>query len=179
MTAPAPYPAGEHIVLRDFVESDEDALHAFCSDPVVTEYTHWGPNTPQDTHAFLEEAVTQARDRPRDVYGLAITLADTGQLIGSAALWITSHEHRRGELGYVLDRHFWSRGYATETTGLLLRLGFDELELHRIAATCHPGNAASARVLEKAGMRFEGTLVEHMRVRGTWRDSLLFATVDK
>lgn len=179
MSVPLRYPTGDRVVLREFIPSDEDAVHAFCSNPLVTRYTTWGPNTPEDTHAFITEVIIQAETHPRTEYGLAITHANTGRLIGSSAIWITDHENRRGELGYVLDPAFWSQGYATETTRLLLELGFDGLGLHRIAATCHPDNAASARVLEKAGMRFEGRLVGHMLVRGSWRDSLLYAAVNQ
>lgn len=178
MTGRSDYPAADRVLLRDFLESDEEAVHAYAGDPLVTTYTHWGPNTSQDTHDFITEAVAQARQDPRYAYTLAITLADSGKVIGSAAVWVTDSTHQRGELGYVLERHSWSQGYATETTRLLLRIGFDTLGLHRIVATCHPENAASVRVLTKAGMQFEGTLTHHMLVRGTWRDSLLFAAVN-
>jgi [ribosomal protein S5]-alanine N-acetyltransferase len=51
------------------------------------------------------------------------------------------------------------------------------LGAHRVEATCHPENAASARVLEKAGLTFEGRLREHVLARGVWRDSLLYAAL--
>jgi ribosomal-protein-alanine N-acetyltransferase len=90
-----------------------------------------------------------------------------------------SSVHARGELGYVFDRDVWSRGYATEAGRLLLRFGFESLRLRRIAAACRPENVASARVLEKIGMRYEGTLRSHMFLRGTWRDSLLYAAISE
>jgi RimJ/RimL family protein N-acetyltransferase len=166
------------VLLRNFLESDEETVHGYASDHLVTKYTHWGPNTRQDTHAFINEAVAEAQQDPRQAYTLAITLANSGKLIGSAAVWVTDPTHRRGELGYVLERNSWSQGYATETTRLLLRIGFDKLRLHRIAATCHPENAASIRVLTKAGMQFEGKMTHHLFARGTWRDSCLFAAIE-
>jgi len=57
------------------------------------------------------------------------------------------------------------------------RVRVRRLDLHRIEATCHPDDRASARVLEKAGFHFEGRLRDHMRMRGQWRDSLLYATI--
>src|SRR5256885_11645105 len=104
-----------------------------------------------------------------DDFGFAITLRDSGRLIGSAGIGIWSREHGRAELGYVINRAYWSRGFATEVTRRLVRYGFDEMDLHRIEATCHPDNRASVRVLEKAGFRFEGRLREHLRMRGQWR----------
>lgn len=168
---------GERLTLREFHDGDEHALHAFASDPDVTRFTTWGPNTPADTRAFLDEVRDQARSKERNRFALAAVDSTTGHLLGSAELFVESREHRRGELGWVFDPAYWGRGYATEATRILLRFGFDDLGLHRIAATCHPDNVASARVLEKAGMTFEGRMRGHMRVRDGWRDSLLFAMV--
>lgn len=168
---------GERLTLREFDDSDEEALHAFASDPVVTRFTTWGPNTPADTRAFLDAVRDQARSTARNRFALAAVDSATGRLLGSAELFVESREHLRGELGWVFDPAYWGRGYATEATRLLLRFGFDDLGLHRIAATCHPDNRASARVLEKSGMSFEGRMRGHMRVRDGWRDSLLFAVV--
>lgn len=168
---------GDRLTLREFADSDEEALHAFVSDPEVTRFTTWGPNTPADTRAFLDDVLDQARSADRDRFSLAAVDATTGDLLGSAELFVESREHLRGELGWVFDRAHWGRGYATEATRVLLRFAFDDLGLHRVAATCHPDNAASARVLEKAGLTFEGRMRGHMRVRDGWRDSLLYAVV--
>jgi len=67
---------------------------------------------------------------------------------------------------------------ATEAAELLLRFGVDHLQLRRISATCHPDNHASVRVLEKAGLEYEGRMRSHLFVRGAWRDSLLYAAVN-
>ena len=168
---------GDRLTLREFADADEEALHAFASDPEVTRFTTWGPNTPADTRAFLDDVLDQARSAVRNRFALAAVDSATGHLLGSAELFVESREHLRGELGWVFDPAYWGRGYATEATRVLLRFAFDDLGLHRVAATCHPDNAASARVLEKAGMTFEGRMRGHMRVRDGWRDSLLYAVV--
>ncbi len=92
---------------------------------------------------------------------------------------VTNVEHRRGEIGYVLHPDFWSKGLATEAAQMLLRFGFEQLQLRRISATCHPDNHASARVLQKAGLTFEGRMRSHLFVRGEWRDSLLYAAISE
>ena len=168
---------GERLTLRDFEPSDESALHAFVSDPTVTRYTAWGPNTEDDTRGFLSGVLEQARSAARDCYSLAVVETTTGRLVGSVELSVESAEHARGELGFVFAPSCWGRGYATEATRVLMAFGFDELGLHRIAATCHPENVASSRVLEKAGMTFEGRMLGHMRVRDGWRDSMLYSAV--
>lgn len=167
---------GEHLALREFEPGDEEALHAIVSDPEVTRFTDWGPNEPADTRAFLATAVAQAESpEARPAYHLAAMEVESKQLVGSVGLEVKSRPHSRGEIGFVFGRGSWGRGYASETTRLLLGFGFGELALHRISATCHPDNAACGHVLEKAGMTLEGRLRDHMFVRGAWRDSLVYA----
>jgi RimJ/RimL family protein N-acetyltransferase len=171
----------ERLVLRDFIWADQDAVHAFASDPVATRFMEWGPNDIHDTRAFLSMAVAQTSQRQRTEFEFAAVLGDdlpeAGQVIGSVSVRVTDRQHQQGELGYIFAPARWSRGYATEATKALLAFGFGSLDLHRIAATCHPDNLASARVLEKAGMAYEGRLRDHKLVRNRWRDSLLYAAV--
>lgn len=168
---------GDRLVLREFVETDEDAVHSYSSDPMVTQFMDWGPNSIEDTRVFLGEVLRQGTAPHRTAFDLAVVDIESQAVIGSAALSVSSVEHRRGEIGYVLHPGFWSKGLATEAARILLRFGFAELQLRRISATCHPDNHASARVLEKAGLVLEGRMRSHMFVRGEWRDSLLYAVV--
>jgi len=66
----------------------------------------------------------------------------------------------------------------TEAAQIIVGFGFEELSLHRIYATCDPANVRSAKVMEKLGMRWEGHFREHQFVKGTWRDSLLYAVLE-
>ena len=168
----------DRLVLREFVVTDQDAVHSFAADPLVTRFTDWGPNSIEDTRAFLAGATAQATNRERAEFTLAAVHAGSGRLIGSVAIGITSVQHRRGEIGFVFHRDVWSQGYATEAAQQLLQFGFDRLQLRRISATCHPDNHASAHVLEKAGLHYEGRMRSHLLVRGAWRDSLLYAALN-
>jgi ribosomal-protein-alanine N-acetyltransferase len=71
------------------------------------------------------------------------------------------------------------QGYATETAQRLLRFGFATLGLHRIIGQCDPRNTASARVLERIGMRYEGHLRDTMLIRDGWRDSLIYSLLEQ
>lgn len=169
--------AGHRLTLREFQHTDEAALHAIVSDPVVTAYMQWGPDEPADTRAFLAKAMAQA-DAPevRLGYHLALVEGDD-RLAGSVVLDIENATHARATVGFVVAPSRWGLGYATEALGLMLDFGFGQLGLHRVSAHCHPGNHACARVLEKAGLRLEGTLRGYKRVRGEWLDSRLYARV--
>jgi RimJ/RimL family protein N-acetyltransferase len=120
----------------------------------VTRYLTWGPNSPADTTAYLKKVVREAAREPRTSFTLAVATLDD-ELIGVANLTITD-AGSKGELGYVLARDSWGRGYATEVARRLIVFGFNELGLRRITATCHPDNFASARVLEKRGCTSRG-----------------------
>jgi ribosomal-protein-alanine N-acetyltransferase len=159
--------------LRAFLESDYAWLHPVATNPTVTRFTGWGPNTPADTRAFLHEAVRSGRGP--DAFTWAVTLPD-GTGIGSAGLEVTSRGNLRASFGYMLGPGWWGQGYATEVAEALVAFA-QTLGMHRVEATCHPDNAASARVLEKAGLALEGRLRDHLLVRGSWRDSLLFAVI--
>ncbi|MGD0691677.1 MAG: GNAT family N-acetyltransferase [Acidimicrobiales bacterium] len=163
----------ERLVLREFSLADQDATHRYGSDVEVTRYMTWGPNSLSDTANYLMDVVRRANAKPRTSFTLAVVNLD-GDLIGAAGLKLTDGERRQGELGYVLAKDSWGSGYATEVARCLIAFGFNELGLDQITAICDPENHASARVLEKAGMRFEGTLRDHLHVQGAWRDSQLY-----
>ena len=93
----------------------------------------------------------------------------------TACLFWRSQEHKQGEVGYVFNPAYHGRGLATEAVGALLRLGFEGLGLHRITGQLDARNTASARVLERAGLRREAHLVENEFVKGEWTDELIYA----
>ncbi len=168
----------DHLLLRDFVEKDIPAVHCYASDPEVVRYMAWGPNTERDTRDAVKRWLAEQASEPRLSFSLAIVLRAEEHLIGSCSIRVSDQESRAGHIGYCLNRDYWGRGYASEAARALVAFGFGQLGLHRIFATCDTRNLASARVLEKAGMRREGHLREHKRIRGEWRDSYLYAILE-
>jgi [ribosomal protein S5]-alanine N-acetyltransferase len=162
------------ILLREFGLGDAVAVHDFAGDASVTRFTDWGPNSPADTDQFLVEVRQHAVEVPRRAYELAVTLVDTGELIGSTALRVSDAERAHGTFGYVLHAAFWGRGLATEATRLLLNFGLDELGMRHLEATCDVDNLASARVLENLGLSRRTVITRHKFVRGNWRDSAVY-----
>jgi [ribosomal protein S5]-alanine N-acetyltransferase len=166
------------LILREFTLEDVTDVHAYASREDTVRYTDWGPNTAEQTREFMERKIARQREEPRLTWDLAAQSRETDRVIGTVSVSITRPSHREAEVGYVFHPEYWGRGYATEATVEMLRFGFGELKLHRIYATCDPKNRASARVLEKAGMRYEGHLRDHLIQRGAWRDSLLYAILE-
>ncbi|WP_068786164.1 GNAT family N-acetyltransferase [Paenibacillus phocaensis] len=167
----------ERLRLREYTWEDEPAAHAYAADPLVVEHMLWGPNTSEETRDFLRQAIQKQDDVPRDTYELAVILQTTGQLIGGCSLILAGA--RQAELGYCFHRSFWGQGYATEAARAMMRMGFQDLGLHRIYATCRPANEGSAKVMQKLGMQYEGHFREHRWHKGRWRDSYQYSILSR
>ena len=96
-------------------------------------------------------------------------------LIGTCTLFDISLQNRRAEMGYILDRRHWGKGYMGEALATLLDYAFAELRLHRVEADVDPRNGASVRVLERLGFVREGLLRERWRVADEVSDTLMLA----
>ncbi|TVX98672.1 GNAT family N-acetyltransferase [Cohnella terricola] len=162
----------DRLVLRDFISGDLQEVHKYASDEEVCRYSDWGPNRLEDTEAFIEQVVEEQGIHPRNQFTLAIIVKETNGLIGACSF---KRDGYQGEIGYSINRNYWGFGFATEAAKAMLNFGFNELNLHRIYATCRPNNVGSIRVLEKIGMRKEGHLREHRFFKGKWHDSFVYA----
>lgn len=169
----------ERLSLRDFEPGDESAVHAYGSDPEAVRYMPFGPNTEQETRAFLANAFAKRKERPRTWLDLAVTLRDSGLLIGGCGIRFTKGlSQEEVSFGYILRRDHWRLGYGTEIARALVRFGFEQMKAHRIIAHCDTRNAASARILEKAGMTREGRLRRDIDPGDGWHDSWLYGIVE-
>lgn len=81
-------------------------------------------------------------------------------------------------IGFALRPDAWGQGYGVETVHLLAALAFRRLDLHRIRGARAPLNEVSGRTMERAGFTREGTIREHVHVRGAWRDSVVYGLLD-
>jgi RimJ/RimL family protein N-acetyltransferase len=165
----------ERLLLRPYAHGDVDALYAYQRLPEVHRYLYTEPRTRSEVKALVaERAGKGALTEPGQALTLVAGLAQTGELVGDCVLFWHSQEHQQGEIGYVFNPAYHGRGLAAEAVGALLRLGFGGLGLHRIAGRLDARNAASARVLERAGLRREAHLVENEFVKGEWTDELIY-----
>lgn len=159
--------------LRDFVHDDFDAVHAYASDADVTRFMFYGPRTEDETRLYFEHVIAAQTVTPRTLWELAIVRTTDDRLIGACDL--TFDGRGEADLGFILARDAWGHGYATEAARALVVAAFQSLGASRVFATCDIGNHASARVLEKAGLRREATLERHIFAKGTWWTSFLYA----
>ena len=161
--------------LREFRQTDLDDVHAYGSDPRVSRFMDWGPNTPDISREFLGKGLKSQEAWPRGDVSLAIELRAEARVIGSIRLWVVDEGGRTAELGYSLHADYWRQGLATEAAGAMLAAGFRVLALHRIVATCNVRNRGSWAVMRKLGMRREARLRQDRLIKGEWRDTYLYA----
>ena len=166
----------ERLILRPLTSSDAVALLDYRGRPEVCRYV---PFEPMDRKTIAERLARQWAATILTDEGQALTLgvehAGTGDLLGDVTLFWHSREHRGGEIGYVFHPGHAGHGYATEAARAMLRLGFDELGLHRIVARLDERNEASAKVARRLGMRQEARLVHNEMFKGEWSTELDFA----
>jgi RimJ/RimL family protein N-acetyltransferase len=169
----------ERLVLRPFEERDLEALHKIYSDAEVVRWLYYEPRTLEETRALLERKMAVDEFTAEDQWiSAAVVERESGQLVGDAVLHWVSIEHKTGEIGFSFDPDHQGRGYATEAARALLAFGFDGMGFHRVVGRLEARNTASARVLEKLGMRREALLVENEWVKGEWQSELVYAMLE-
>ncbi|MDN3356213.1 GNAT family protein [Actinomadura sp. DC4] len=166
----------DRLLLRLYTEDDLDDVHDIQSRPDVTRYLYWGVRDHTQARGSLAMKIAASGlSEEGDNLTLAVVLPETGKLIGDVQLIWVSREHRQGEIGYIFHPDFGGHGYATEAAEVVLRLGFEAYGLHRVVGRLDARNTASARVLERLGMRREAHLVQNEIVKGEWTDEVVYA----
>jgi RimJ/RimL family protein N-acetyltransferase len=165
----------DRLLLRAHRADDLDDLTRFHGDPEVVRYVPWPVRDREATERALRAKLDQASwASPGQALVLAVEVAATGTVIGEVLLKWVSDTDRQAEVGFAFRRDHWGQGYAAEAVSEVLRLAFDDLDLHRVTAVCIEGNSASARLLQRLGFSFEGRFVDHVFFKGEWATQLFF-----
>ncbi|MEA1903201.1 MAG: GNAT family N-acetyltransferase [Actinomycetota bacterium] len=146
----------DRLLLRRVHLDDVEALWRRRNEPRAAELQAWPlPYTRSQAEELIQSALND--DGPRSDEWFMMTIADPGdsEVIGELVLQL-KWGGRAAEIGYTLDPAWWGRGYATEASSALVEWLFSDERLTRVEGMLHPDNVASARVLEKVGMKLEG-----------------------
>ena len=166
----------ERLVLRPFEQSDTDALYAIHSDEPNARYLYNEARTREQVEQLLERKIAGSSLRAEGEWlSAAAVLPATGELVCDVSLLWESETHKQGAIGFIAHPAHHGQGYATEAARPLLAFAFEELGLHRVVGRLEARNVASARVLEKLGMRREALFVENEWVKGEWQSELVYA----
>jgi RimJ/RimL family protein N-acetyltransferase len=166
----------ERLVLRALTPDDLDDHHRLFGDPAVVRFLYTDALTRDEASTHLEGRLSTALPVAGGWMNLAVE--HEGRYVGEVGLSVSSPEHRQCEIGYCFLPEAAGSGFATEAAAVMLALCFDELDAHRVAGRIEARNAASARVLERLGMRKEAHLRENEFVKGEWNDEVIYAITE-
>lgn len=166
----------ERLILRKIRYEDIDDIHTYASNPEVSKYVFWGAHeTRTATEDYVKMIIALYEDGKIAPWG--IHYKEDNKLIGTVDFVSWQTQHKTAEIGYALSKDYWGRGIATEAAKELIRFGMHEMDLVRIQAKSLVANVGSERVMEKAGMTFEGILRKFIYVKGAHYDVKMYSII--
>ena len=170
----------DRLILRSFQDSDLETFVAYRSDPQVARYQGWdAPYNRETAKAFIAEMRQKTPGIRGEWYQIAVELKANGEMIGDCAFHVLPQDGEQAEIGFTFSRSHQGKGYATEAVTRMLAYLFGELGLHRVQAICDAENSASARLLERVGMRREAHFVENIWFKESWGSEYAYAMLKK
>lgn len=163
----------ERLILRPFLNDDADVVAFLTSDIELARTTLHIPYPYPEGFATLWITTCTEKMEKGSSYSFAIILKETNELIGCVTLAIALN-HKRGELAYWIGRPYWDNGYATEAAKKMLQFAFMKLRLNRVWACVMKKNHPSIEVIEKLGLYYEGTFVQHVYKWGEFEDVVYY-----
>jgi RimJ/RimL family protein N-acetyltransferase len=166
----------ERLLLRPFNDGDLQALYEMQSDEEVVRYLYHDVRSLDEARTALTRKIAAVGIAGEgDGLGVAVVLPDTGDVVADLSLWCVSEGHQQGEVGFIVHPAHQGKGYATEAARPMLDFAFHTVGLHRMVGRTEARNVASARVLEKLGMRHEAHFIENEWVKNEWQSELVYA----
>ena len=163
------------LVLRPIESADAGAINALLADRVIAANTRDIP-FPYSLE-LAQEWIEPQRQSWEHGKAAVFAICLNGALIGVIGLEIESHDER-AELGYWMGKAWWGQGYCTEAAVAVIEFAFESLKLRRVYAYHMEHNQASGRVMEKAGMKHEGSLKQHTKKWGKFEDVAVWGVVN-
>lgn len=164
----------ERLILRRLTKHDAEDMYEYSSDPEVPRFLTWTPH--EDilyTRRYIKYIISQYKTG--EYTDWAITLKDSGKMIGTCGFTSVDIANSKAEIGYVLHGGYRGCGYASEAVSRILEHSFDTLELNRIEARVMEGNLPSVKLLTSLGFRHEGTGIKELYVKDKFVNVMHFA----
>jgi RimJ/RimL family protein N-acetyltransferase len=167
----------ERLVLRPFQISDAARVKALAGASEIYKTTLNIPHPYEDGMAEKWIASHASQFYQGNGVNLAVTLKTDGILIGAIGLDATLR-HQRAELGYWIGVPYWGNGYCTEAAVAVITYGFTVMNHHKITSMHMQCNPASGRIMQKAGMRQEGALIDEVMKDGRYQTMIVYGIID-
>lgn len=149
----------DRLILRRYTLEDADAMYKnWASDSEVTKFLTWQPHSSVEvSRSIIEDWLKEYSDEK--YYHWAIVLKDNGnEPIGGISVVHMNEDISMVHIGYCLGRAWWRRGIMSEALKAVTDFMFDTVEVNRVEARHDPRNPNSGKVMQKCGMKYEGTL---------------------
>ena len=162
---------GKKVRLRAYREDDLKNALAAINNGAVTRYLQFmRPRSQQEERAWLERTMSGANE---DQVNFAIESSDS-EYLGGVGLMHIDQRNRSAELGILIARpEDWGKGFGSEAAVLMLRHGFEELNLHRIHLRVYDYNVRGLKSYAKIGFKEEGRLRQAHFRHGGWHDVVI------
>ena len=159
----------DRLILRKLSVADADDMFEYSKDMNITKYLTWSPH-PDRYFTIDYIKFVLKKYKTGDFRDWAVIDKATGKMIGTCGFTSVDLHNKKGEIGYVYNSQYWGRGIATEALECVVDFGFSKLDLNRIEGRFMVENTPSRRVMEKAGMTFEGVHRDFLLVKEKYRD---------
>lgn len=149
----------ERLILRPFIIEDVPfAFRNWMSDEKVTEFLRWPTNKEISVSERVISEWIEEYKKNKDFYQWAIVPKDLNEPIGTISVVDMNERVDMVHIGYCIGSKWWRNGYMSEAFSRIIPFLFEEVGAKRIEAQHDPNNPASGKVMEKCGLKYEGTL---------------------
>lgn len=165
---------GKKVKLRGFEKNDLEETHKAMNNPNMTRYlsVYFRPHSKEEEEEWIEK--TWEKRQKGQEYTFAVEEKTSEELIGSVSLLSIKQKDKRAELGIWIKEDYWGKGYGTEAEELMVKYGFEELNLHSIYARAFDFNERSQKAIEKVGFKKVGKQRESLYRNGRYCDTLYY-----
>lgn len=171
-----PFIQGERLYLREVRPEDvNDTYYRWMNDPEVTRYleSRFFPNDMESLCDYVRQ-----QNGNRNCAFLAIILKENDRHIGNIKLGPIDWIHRLADIGIILgEKDTWGKGYASEAIGLVVKLAFSRMNLHKLTAGYYALNKGSERAFGNNGFVVEGVRKKHRFCEGVYTDTVILGLV--
>lgn len=168
----------KRLILSPFKESDLQDIFEYASSDEVTKYTLWQTHKSiEDSKAFLSWIKAVTKTTPGQLFFVfSIRLKTTNKVIGSIDF---KNTHRlAGQVDYAISKDYWNQGFVSEAVIAIREWAFNTFtDFVRLQSYCVPENVGSRRVMEKAGLQYEGLRKKSIIIKEQVKDLVYYAIV--
>ena len=160
----------ERLIIREYEDSDADSIVRIVNNEGIYHTTYAIPRDYSKKRAKWWIKYLRSNAKNRTGYEFGMFIKESGEYIGNIGIVNISSAHNRGDITYFINPELWGQGFATEGGRAMLKLAFESLRLNRLAGCCMSCNGASRRVMEKLGLKYEGTARSELLKDGVYYD---------